>query len=452
MYHAIAGAEAHRPGLHRADDRGRGPVTDVTLDSGRDPDDRALVDRFLDMMAAEAGASRHTLAAYRNDLERAAEALADRSARRPTDDLSRLGAAWAELAPSTVARRSAALRRFFGFLVDDGLRERRSVGGAAAAAARTAAAANPRRGRDPAHVRGGRGPGRERRGAARSQPRAARIALRLGASRERAGQPAARRGARRPAVPDGARQGRQGAAGADLLARRGGGRNAGSTCRRASLWLFPERQEAFEPGAAVPDRPRDGRRTPEFRPSGSARTSFATPSRPTCCRAARTSACSSRCSAMPTSRRPRFTPMSTARGWSSWSTPAIRSRRAVVDGWAASSYPPPRMLTYLDFEKPIAELETRVAELKETASSSDDIDIDAEVGRLEAKSAKLLARHLRQADTVAEGAGRAASRAAALQGLSRRDRGRFRAAGRRPGLRRRPGDHRRAWPGSTAAG
>jgi acetyl-CoA carboxylase carboxyl transferase subunit alpha len=48
------------------------------------------------------------------------------------------------------------------------------------------------------------------------------------------------------------------------------------------------------------------------------------------------------------------------------------------------------MLTYLDFEKPIAELETRVAELKETANSSDDIDIEAEVGRLEAKSSKLL--------------------------------------------------------------
>ena len=48
------------------------------------------------------------------------------------------------------------------------------------------------------------------------------------------------------------------------------------------------------------------------------------------------------------------------------------------------------MLTYLDFEKPIAELETRVAELRETANSSEDIDIDAEVARLEAKSAKLL--------------------------------------------------------------
>ena len=48
------------------------------------------------------------------------------------------------------------------------------------------------------------------------------------------------------------------------------------------------------------------------------------------------------------------------------------------------------MLTYLDFEKPIAELETRVAELRETASSSEHIDIDAEIARLEAKANKLL--------------------------------------------------------------
>jgi integrase/recombinase XerD len=87
------------------------------------PDDAALVDRFLDMMAAEAGASRHTLAAYRNDLERAAEGLGGRLAQATTDALSRLGAQWAELAPSTVARRAAALRRFYGFLVDDGLRK-----------------------------------------------------------------------------------------------------------------------------------------------------------------------------------------------------------------------------------------------------------------------------------------------------------------------------------------
>jgi acetyl-CoA carboxylase carboxyl transferase subunit alpha len=47
------------------------------------------------------------------------------------------------------------------------------------------------------------------------------------------------------------------------------------------------------------------------------------------------------------------------------------------------------MQTYLDFEKPIAELETRVAELRETASNS-DIDVSAEVGRLEGKANKLL--------------------------------------------------------------
>jgi acetyl-CoA carboxylase carboxyl transferase subunit alpha len=47
------------------------------------------------------------------------------------------------------------------------------------------------------------------------------------------------------------------------------------------------------------------------------------------------------------------------------------------------------MLTYLDFEKPIAELETRVSELRETASNG-AIDIDAEIGRLETKATRLL--------------------------------------------------------------
>jgi acetyl-CoA carboxylase carboxyl transferase subunit alpha len=47
------------------------------------------------------------------------------------------------------------------------------------------------------------------------------------------------------------------------------------------------------------------------------------------------------------------------------------------------------MLTYLDFEKPIAELETRVAELRETANNG-SIDIDAEISRLEGKANKLL--------------------------------------------------------------
>ena len=45
--------------------------------------------------------------------------------------------------------------------------------------------------------------------------------------------------------------------------------------------------------------------------------------------------------------------------------------------------------TFLDFEKPIAELEARVAELRETANTG-ALDLDTEIGRLEAKSAKLL--------------------------------------------------------------
>jgi acetyl-CoA carboxylase carboxyl transferase subunit alpha len=47
------------------------------------------------------------------------------------------------------------------------------------------------------------------------------------------------------------------------------------------------------------------------------------------------------------------------------------------------------MPTYLDFEKPIAELETRVAELRETATSG-AVDIDPEIERLENKANKLL--------------------------------------------------------------
>ena len=86
------------------------------------PGDQALVDRFLEMMAAEAGASRHTLAAYRNDLERSAEALGGAVGEADAGAIGRLGEQWRDLSPATVARRSAALRRFYGFLVDEGLR------------------------------------------------------------------------------------------------------------------------------------------------------------------------------------------------------------------------------------------------------------------------------------------------------------------------------------------
>ena len=83
--------------------------------------DHALIDRFCDMMAAEVGASRNTLLAYRRDLEATAETVGSLE-RAGASELGTLGEAWAELAPATVARRAAALRRFYGFLFDEGLR------------------------------------------------------------------------------------------------------------------------------------------------------------------------------------------------------------------------------------------------------------------------------------------------------------------------------------------
>ncbi len=47
------------------------------------------------------------------------------------------------------------------------------------------------------------------------------------------------------------------------------------------------------------------------------------------------------------------------------------------------------MANYLEFEKPIAALERRIEQLRETASDG-DIDIDTEVAKLEAKAQKLL--------------------------------------------------------------
>lgn len=48
------------------------------------------------------------------------------------------------------------------------------------------------------------------------------------------------------------------------------------------------------------------------------------------------------------------------------------------------------MISYLEFEKPVAALEARIAELRETAQGG-DIDISSEIRRLENKSAELLA-------------------------------------------------------------
>lgn len=85
-------------------------------------DDAQLIGRFLEMMAAEAGAARNTLIAYQSDLAAASSLLEGRLVAASPTDLYKLNQAWSELAKSSLARKLASLRRFFGFLVDEGFR------------------------------------------------------------------------------------------------------------------------------------------------------------------------------------------------------------------------------------------------------------------------------------------------------------------------------------------
>jgi integrase/recombinase XerD len=85
------------------------------------------IEAFLEMMAAERGASPHTLRGYGRDLEDLRQFLdrrgLDAAAASPEDieayvaDLGRRG-----LAAATTARRRSALRQFFRFVLDEGWR------------------------------------------------------------------------------------------------------------------------------------------------------------------------------------------------------------------------------------------------------------------------------------------------------------------------------------------
>ena len=74
------------------------------------------------MLAAERGAANNTLLAYRRDLEGAEEAIGDLVSADQAAFAS-LGAAWAGLAPSSLARKCSALRQFCGFMLDEQWRE-----------------------------------------------------------------------------------------------------------------------------------------------------------------------------------------------------------------------------------------------------------------------------------------------------------------------------------------
>ena len=84
--------------------------------------DAVYIDRFLEMMAAESGASPNTLQAYRTDLEQASRVLNGGLAKAESPNLKGLGRHWASLRNATIARKSSALRRYFGFLVEEGFR------------------------------------------------------------------------------------------------------------------------------------------------------------------------------------------------------------------------------------------------------------------------------------------------------------------------------------------
>src|SRR6185437_2594401 len=85
------------------------------------------VEAFLEMLAAERGAAKLTLAAYRSDLADVAQFLARRGIAveaAGTEDLRRYLASLARagLGPRTAARRLSALRQFHRFLLLDGIR------------------------------------------------------------------------------------------------------------------------------------------------------------------------------------------------------------------------------------------------------------------------------------------------------------------------------------------
>lgn len=85
--------------------------------------DAVYIDRFLEMMAAESGASQNTLSAYRSDLEQASGFAKGKLSDSDRSRLQDIASGWSDLKNSSVSRKSSSLRRFFGFLVEEGFRQ-----------------------------------------------------------------------------------------------------------------------------------------------------------------------------------------------------------------------------------------------------------------------------------------------------------------------------------------
>jgi integrase/recombinase XerD len=91
------------------------------------PTDQALIELFLDMLAAERGASANTLDAYRRDLSdfsadlaRAGNGIAKAASDDLRDHLAQISKRG--LAPASVARRLSAIRQLYRFLYREGHR------------------------------------------------------------------------------------------------------------------------------------------------------------------------------------------------------------------------------------------------------------------------------------------------------------------------------------------
>jgi integrase/recombinase XerD len=85
--------------------------------------DRDLIARFIEMMAAEQGVAANTSAAYASDLLAASSLTGGKLAHADANMLVTLSSQWRDLANSSVARKSSVLRRFFGFLHEEGFRD-----------------------------------------------------------------------------------------------------------------------------------------------------------------------------------------------------------------------------------------------------------------------------------------------------------------------------------------
>ncbi len=101
-------------------------------------EDAGLIERYLEMLAAEKGASPHTLAAYRTDLAQASRAVTRPLEQANAGDLRAVITGWSPLAASSLARKRSALGGFFAFLADEGLIDDDPMRGIARPAARRA--------------------------------------------------------------------------------------------------------------------------------------------------------------------------------------------------------------------------------------------------------------------------------------------------------------------------